>query len=99
MAMMADFKRVLSRPRTRLLEAERRFFDAYSRGGSHDPRDLVVPIDYFAVAAVKRALEAWARGEATLNEHALEMAWRARAGPEADRTQFYRNLAHYLSLV
>lgn len=99
MAVMAEIRRVVARPRARLLDAERRFFDAYSRGGSHDPRSLVIPLDYFVRQDVRKALEAWVAGERGLDERALERAWRAAADPVADAGRFYRNLAHFVSLV
>lgn len=94
---MRAMVRPTSGARRRLLEAERRFFDAYSRGGDRDRRDLVIPIDFFARPWVASVLLEWARG-AVLDIDAIEREWR-RGDTRGDPTAFYRNLAHYVSLV
>lgn len=73
--------------RRRLVEAERRFFDDYGRGGARQGRELVIPLDYFTRREVVAALDA---GDA----QALEREWR-RASPQGDAHVFRENLRHF----
>lgn len=81
----------------RFLDAERRFFDAYCRGGDHDPRELVVPMGFFTHPDVARAIRAWECGR-ELDERALGAAW-SRLYPDSEPSRFYRNLAHFAGLL
>lgn len=94
-------RRVLARPHRRLRRAEARFFDAYCQGGWRDPRDLVVPLDYFARARVDRILDAWLVEGRALDLDALLAEWRDALPPYAapDERLFFKNLAHFLALV
>lgn len=86
--------------RRRLLDTERRFFDAYGRGGEQRGRPLVVPSDFFVREATASVLRAWAATGGALDVAALEQAWRQRRdASEADAAHLRENLTHFACLL
>ncbi len=88
----------LASPRSRLQDAEQRFFDAYHRGGTLQHRRLVVPMGYFATPEVGETLERWLAGQTPLDLDRLETVWR-RGREDEDVALFRGNLAQFLALV
>ncbi len=89
---------ILAHPKTRLLDAEQRFFDGHGRGGAFQGQQLVIPLGYFAQPQVEAALIDWLRGSGALDLAQLEDQWKAAPSWE-ERVAFYRNLATFFYLL
>lgn len=89
---------MLKSPERRLRDAERRFYDAYCRGGAARHRELVLPLDFFSRPPVREAILTWIRSGEEPVASDLESAWRDDASPE-ERVAFYENIARFFTLL